>query len=195
MNQTSPERNLTEADLVRLAQRGSQEAWTELVGLHQQAVFRLAYLHLGDADEAADAAQDCFVRAFRSLGRFDLERPLRPWLLRIVSNLALNRRRSVGRYWAALQRTAREQPADEPSPVAGSERRGEAKELWLAVQKLPDKMQTILYLRYFLELSVDETASALDVPVGTVKSQTHRALAKMQDVIREEFPALKEEWT
>jgi DNA-directed RNA polymerase specialized sigma24 family protein len=44
-------------------------------------------------------------------------------------------------------------------------------------------------------LSVDETASALDVPVGTVKSQTHRALAKMQEVIREQFPALKEEWT
>ena len=71
---------------------------------HQQAVFRLAYLLLGDADEAEDVAQETFIRAYRALERFDASRPLRPWLLRIASNLASNQRRSIGRYFGALQR-------------------------------------------------------------------------------------------
>ena len=62
-------------------------AWTTLVGQQQEAVFRLAYLLLGDADEAQDVAQEAFIRAFRALHRFDPARPLRPWLLSITANL------------------------------------------------------------------------------------------------------------
>jgi RNA polymerase sigma-70 factor (ECF subfamily) len=184
---------MTETELVRQAQLGNQEAWTELVRLHQTGVFRLAYLHLGDADEAEDLAQECFVRAYRSLRRFDLERPLRPWLLRIVSNLASNRRRSIGRYWAALQRAGREQPLAQAGPERTTAVADDANELWAAVRRLPERMQLVLYLRYFLELSVEETAAALEGPTGTVKSQTHRALARLQDVIRTDFPSLQED--
>ncbi|UYN89660.1 MAG: sigma-70 family RNA polymerase sigma factor [Anaerolineales bacterium] len=184
---------MDEISLVAQARQGSQSAWAELVRLHQQAVFRLAYLHLGDAAEAQDAAQDCFVRAFRHLGRFDAQRPLRPWLLRIVANLARNRRRSAGRYWAALQRAARQQPQAADSPQPGREAAEQAEELWAAVRRLPQRQQTVLYLRYFLELSVEEAAQALDLPVGTVKSQTHRALQKLHEVIRADFPQLVED--
>ncbi len=186
---------MTETDLIRRAQLGHQEAWTELVRLHQTGVFRLAYLHLGDAAEAEDVAQECFVRAYRNLRRFDVERPLRPWLFRITSNLASNRRRSAGRYWAALQRAAREQPLAQAGPERTTTAADDADELWAAVRRLPQKMQTVLYMRYFLELSVEETAAALEVPVGTVKSQTHRALASLQEVIRKDFPSLQEDRT
>jgi RNA polymerase sigma-70 factor (ECF subfamily) len=152
----------------------------------------LAYLHLSDAAEAEDVAQECFVRAYRNLRRFDAERPLRPWLLRIASNLASNKRRSAGRYWAALQRAAREQPLVQAGPEKAGD---EANELWTAVKRLPAKMQSVLYLRYFLDLSVEETAAAMEQPAGTVKSQTHRALASLQEVIRKDFPSLREEWT
>lgn len=183
---------MDEASLIAGARRGSHAAWAELVRLHQDAVFRLAYLHLGDGAEAQDAAQDCFVRAFRHLGRFQANRPLRPWLLSIVSNLARNRRRSAGRYWAALQRAAREQPLAAEGPQAGTEAAQEAQELWGAVRRLPANMQNVLYLRYFLQLSVEETAHAMDVAEGTVKSQTHRALEKLHGIIRAEFPQLEE---
>lgn len=183
---------MQEKELIQLARHGDNTAWAELVRLHQQAVFRLAYLHLGDAAEAEDAAQDCLIRAFRSLRSFDDERPLRPWLLRIVSNLALNRKRSAGRYWAALQRAVRDEPLTADSPVAGAETKQQSEELWKAVQKLPGNMQNVLYLRYFLELSVDETALALEIAEGTVKSQTHRALERLQTIIKTEFTALYE---
>ena len=80
MDATSPERSLQETELIQRARRGDDAAWAELVRLHQQAVFRLAYLHLGDAAEAEDAAQDCLIRAYHNLSRFDETRPLRPWL-------------------------------------------------------------------------------------------------------------------
>ena len=181
---------LTEVELIQQSRRGDDAAWAELMRMHQDAVFRLAYLHLADPAEAEDAAQDCFIRAFRSLARFDASKPLRPWLLRIVTNLALNRKRSLGRYWAALNRAAQEQPAVDASPEIVQEGKAESRKLWTTVKMLPVKMQTILYLRYFLDLPVDETALALDLPEGTVKSQTYRALKKLRQIISEEDPHL-----
>ncbi len=183
---------MQEKELIQQARRGDNAAWAELVHLHQQAVFRLAYLHLGDAAEAEDAAQDCLIRAFRSLRSFDDGRPLRPWLLRIVSNLALNRKRSAGRYWAALQRAVRDEPRTAEGPARGTEAKQQSEELWRAAQKLPGNMQNVLYLRYFLDLSVDETAQTLEIAEGTVKSQTSRALERLQKIIKAEFPALQE---
>ncbi|MEW5987644.1 MAG: sigma factor, partial [Chloroflexota bacterium] len=92
-----------EAQWVARARQGDNAAWLGLVTQYQEAVFRLAYLILRDADEAEDVAQETFVRAFRSLGRFDSSRPLRPWLLTIAANLARNRRRAIGRYLAAAR--------------------------------------------------------------------------------------------
>lgn len=183
---------MDEASLIIKARGGDNAAWAELVRLHQSAVFRLAYLHLGDAAEAEDAAQDCMIRAFRGLHRFDVSRPLRPWLLRIVSNLARNRRRSLGRYFAALQKAARLEPEKVIEPHTSAEAAQNAQGLWQAVQSLPAAMQNVLYLRYFLELSVEETAESLEIAEGTVKSQTHRALARLQDLIRSDFPFLEE---
>jgi len=168
---------------------------------HQQAVFRLAYLLLGDADEAEDVAQETFIRAYRALERFDASRPLRPWLLRIASNLASNQRRSIGRYFGALQRLvlydpeararARgEPPADAlgaPGPTPE-----DAHSLWQAVRRLNPTDQEIIYLRYFLDLSEAEAATALEVAKGTVKSRTHRALSRLRAVVEREFPALRE---
>lgn len=181
---------LTEVELIQQSRRGDNAAWAELMRMHQDAVFRLAYLHLADPAEAEDAAQDCFIRAFRSLARFDLSKPLRPWLLRIVTNLALNRKRSLGRYWAALNRAAREEPAIDAGPELVQEEKAESRKLWSMVKMLPVKMQSILYLRYFLDLPVEETALALNLPEGTVKSQTYRALEKLRQIISEKAPNL-----
>lgn len=159
--------------------------------IHQEAVFRFAYLLLGDADDAKDIAQDAFLRAWKHLGTFDSQRSLRPWLLSIAANLARNRRRSAGRYFAALTRAFRERPlsADVEEQSAQS---FQAAELWKAVQKLNLLDQQIIYLRYFLELSVGETAQVLAVPEGTVKSRLSRALDKLRNIIQQDFPVLSE---
>ncbi len=179
-----------QADVVQRALRGDEAAFQLIVDEHREAVFRLAYLLLGDADDAEDLAQETFIRALRYLHRYDPERALRPWLLSIAANLARNRRRSLGRYWAALQRLAGQFPAESTTPESYSTQAFEADALWRAVRGLNGAEQEIIYLRYFLELSVAETAEALGVQPGTVKSRLHRALKRLREVIERDYPEL-----
>jgi RNA polymerase sigma-70 factor (ECF subfamily) len=183
---------LDESTLIRHAANGDATAWEPLVLAHQEAVFRLSYLLLGDPDDAEDIAQETFLRAWNHLKRFDTTRPLRPWLLSIASNLASNRRRSAGRYLAALTRAFRNEPISSPSIEEKSTRRMEASQLWKAVQTLNLPDQQIVYLRYFLDLSVAETAQALNIAQGTVKSRLSRALERLRGIIQDDFPVLAE---
>lgn len=184
---------MNEADQILLAQQGHEGAWATLVQQHQELLFRLAYLMLGDADEAADVAQEAFIRAFHALGRFDPARPLRPWLLQIAKNLARNRRRSVRRYLAAVGRWWQASPNQDEEPTAATMRTQEAQALWQAVQQLQMSDQEVIYLRYFLELSVADTATALGVAEGTVKSRLSRALIRLRTIVEQRFPGLQKE--
>ena len=182
---------MDESTLIRHATDGDAAAWEPLVLAHQEAVFRLCYLLLGDPDDAEDIAQETFLRAWKYLKRFDAARPLRPWLFSIASNLSSNRRRSAGRYFAALTRAFR----DEPTSVNTEEKSSQhvqANDLWKAVQTLNLPDQQIVYLRYFLDLSITETAEVLQVAEGTVKSRSSRALEKLRSVIKLDFPMLVE---
>ena len=180
----------SEAHFIQQARQGDAVAWEVLVRQHQEAVFRLSYLLLHNAKDAEDVAQEAFVRAFLALDSFDAERPLRPWLLQITRNLAKNKLRSLSRYWHMMKRWWQEQdPVTEPQQM----RRDEAAQLWQAVQQLRPKAQEVIYLRYFLEMSEAETAAALDIPPGTVKSRLHRALQQLKGVIEADFIALKDE--
>lgn len=182
-----------ESEIIERARQGDEAASNLLVERHRDAVFRLAYLMLGNAADAEDVAQEAFIQAFRTLDRFDVARPLRPWLLRITANRARNRRRAIGRYWGALQRFARQYAGETVSDVEiQNERQAEAYALWRAVRQLRVSEQEVIYLRYFLELSVDETATVLDVQPGTVKSRMHRALRQLRLVVERDFPLLQE---
>lgn len=169
---------MNESELIRRAQGGDSAAYDLLVQQHQQAVFRLAYLLLGERRDAEDIAQDAFIQAYRTLNRFDAERPLRPWLLRIVSNLASNRRRAIGRYLGALRRLVQAEGVIKPEREDPQSE--EAQELWQAVRKLERADQEIIYLRYFLELSTAETAETLGIAEGTVKSRLSRTLSRLR---------------
>jgi RNA polymerase sigma-70 factor (ECF subfamily) len=181
---------VTETQQIHLALQGNHTAWEALMRTHQEPVFRLAYLLLGDPDEAEDVTQETFVRAYRALKGFDAERPLQPWLLRIASNLAHNRHRSIGRYLAALTRFAREDPDGIKQTTIKPE--DDSQTLWQAVRQLAKPFQEVIYLRYFLDMSESEMVDALDVPAGTVKSRLHRALTRLRGIVERDFPELKE---
>lgn len=183
---------MSETELVSRASQGDSGAWESLVLMHQEALFRLAYLFLGDADEAADVAQEAFIRAYKSLDRFDTTRLLRPWMMSICANLARNRRRSIGRQLAALRRLVMKDPDHTASVEDRTTQRWQAHTLRRAVQRLSEHDQQVIYLRYFLDMSVEETAQVLEVASGTIKSRLHRALDRLQAVIEQEFPSLKD---
>lgn len=181
---------MIEAELIQQARQGDEAAWEALVASHQEAVFRLAYLLVGEAKDAEDVAQEAFIRAFRYLGTFDTSRAWRPWLLGITANLARNRRRAWGRYLHHLGRLARLTPEATLDPESEAAQQAEAHALWQAVRRLEGLDQEIVYLRYFLELSIEETAESLTIPPGTVKSRLHRALERLRGVVKQEFPML-----
>ena len=182
---------MDESTLVRQAANGDAAAWESLMVIHQEAVFRFAYLLLGDPDDAEDIAQESFLRAWKHFRSFDSRRSLRPWLLSITANLAKNRRRSAGRYLAALMRAFRDEPASE-NIEDQSARDFQAGELWKAVRRLSVLDQQIVYLRYFLDVPVAETAQILQVAEGTVKSRLSRAIEKLRGIIQQDFPVLIE---
>jgi RNA polymerase sigma-70 factor (ECF subfamily) len=171
-----------ERDLVLLAQRGDSRAYEELVRPHQEVAFRVAYVITRNAADAEDAAQDGLVKAWRALGRFRAGEPLRPWLLKIVANEARNRRRSSGRREHLALRAAHDfSGGAAPSPEETTLSHEERARLLAALDELPGQAREVLACRYLLGLSEDETAAALDVRLGTVKSRSNRALDRLRE--------------
>lgn len=181
------DRPLDEAELVERAKHGELRAWETIVRQYQGLAFRTAYLLCGSAADAEEAAQDGFVKAYRALGRFRRGAPLRPWLLRIVANEARNRRRSAGRREAlALRAATQDRPGDAvPSPEAALVSAEERTRLLAAVNELSEEHRLAIACRYFLELSEEETAAALGVRRGTVKSRLSRALERLRERLEE----------
>ena len=176
-------RPLDENELVERARAGDAGAFAALVRGHEEIAFRTAYLITGNAADAEDAAQEAFVKAHRALRRFRAGEPLRPWLLTIVANEARNRRRSAGQARrAGAARRGRGAPAGEaaPSPEAAllaGERRAA---LLGALGRLRDDDRLVIGCRYLLDLSEAETAAALRLRPGTVKSRLSRSLERLR---------------
>jgi RNA polymerase sigma-70 factor (ECF subfamily) len=173
-----------DTDLVRRAQLGDDDAIRGIVTTYQDIAFRTAYLITRSEEDARDAAQDGFIKALAALGRFDPTKPLRPWLLTIVSNEARNRVRSGRRREQLVLRITTEVTGDAaPSPEASAVAVDTRERLLARINVLPDDQRAVVALRYFAGLSEQETAAALGVRVGTIKSRHSRALARLRELI------------
>jgi len=173
--------------LIARAQRGDTAAYEEIVQRYQQIAFRTAYVITGSSADAEDAAQEGFVKAYRALDRFRLGADLRPWLLRIVANEARNRVRSSGRrHQLELRLTEGFRPGDAaPSPEAVAIAADDRRRLLAMVNALSEEDRLVIASRYFLQLSGEETAAALGIAEGTVKSRLSRALARLRARVEE----------
>jgi RNA polymerase sigma-70 factor, ECF subfamily len=170
-----------EADCVARARDGDHDAFAWLVARHADAARRTA-LHYGAGDDADDLVQEAMVKAFRRLSEYRGEAPFRSWLLSIVANEARNLHRSRRRRDEAGARLARSTPPPPPVDSAlevalAAERQ---RELIAAMRGLSPIEQEVITHRFLLDRSEAETAAHLDVPVGTVKSRTSRALARLR---------------
>ncbi|MGH2681607.1 MAG: RNA polymerase sigma factor [Actinomycetota bacterium] len=164
--------------LVERALLGDSDAYDELYRRHRDRVSRLAYLLLGDPDQAQDTAQEAFLVGWRDLRRLRDPGLFRPWVTGIAVNLCRRRRRATAR---ALAAAASESEA--PSPD-----QGDAVALRLAVRRavdaLPRHMQEVVVLRFYCGLGEAEMAETLGIAAGTVKSRLGRARARLALVLR-----------
>ncbi|MCI0521167.1 MAG: sigma-70 family RNA polymerase sigma factor [Chloroflexi bacterium] len=172
---------MTEDQLVRQAQMGDREAFAALVGLHERFVYNLALRSLGDAQDAADAAQDAFVRAWLGLPQFGGRAQFRTWLYRIVINQCINRSPRLRRYLDALtEEQFSELPAEEDVAAQVEERQLYA-HVHREVERLPEQYRLLVSLRYQHGLSYEEIASLLNLPLGTVKTGLFRAKSRLRE--------------
>jgi len=189
MRESVEGRPLDERNLIASAKNGETQAFEQLVRTHQGIALRVAYLVVRDLSEAEDVTQDAFVKVYRSLERFQLDAPFRPWLLRIVRNEALNRVRSAKR----RERLALQVTRDPVSGDAASS--PEAEVMWQEerghllglIEDLPERYRSVLYCRYLLDLSEEETSVMLGLLVGTVKSRSSRALQRLRKSLAVEY--------
>jgi RNA polymerase sigma-70 factor (ECF subfamily) len=165
-------------DLLIEAAKEDPAAFADLVRRHQDALFHFLYRMTGNREDAEDLAQEAFVRIYRALPRFRSGSPFKPWMYKIAVNLAIN-------HYNARKPTAQlaeEYPSASPftSPELMAELRETQRDLRKALLQLPEQYRAILLLRHLNELSYQDIADALGVPIGTAKVRLHRARKMLQ---------------
>jgi RNA polymerase sigma-70 factor (ECF subfamily) len=175
---------MTDGELIARVGEGDRGAFEVLYGRYARPVFALALRRLGDRGRAEDAVQETFTSVWRSAGSYRLERgPGAPWLYAVARNAIVDRRRSRSEPPTEVPET----PSTEPEPAERAEASWTAWRVHRALAELPDTERTVLELAYWSELSQSEIAEFLDIPLGTVKTRTRTALARLADALEGEL--------
>jgi RNA polymerase sigma-70 factor (ECF subfamily) len=172
-----------EAQLVGRALAGDQAAFGDLVGRYTGAVYNQAYRMLGNPQEAEDAVQEVFLRAFRRLDSYDPGRRFVTWLLTIGSNYCIDRLRRRRMSWLTLDDVAFWLTSGEPGPERTALEGERQRQVQQALQRLPESYRSVTVLRYWQDLSYLEIAEALSLTEATVKTRLHRARKMMRDAL------------
>ncbi len=177
--------------LVRRCLAGDERAFRELVERYQPQVYSLALHMVRRVEDAEDVTQETFIRVFRALGRYDLARPFGAWLMTITSRLCIDHIRR--RKFSPISLTQREPGSDEEYSIdvrdpglKPDERVVHAEEERRSVElidSLPPHYRIVVLLRHQQQLSYEEIAEALTLPLGTVKARIHRARALLKERI------------
>jgi RNA polymerase sigma-70 factor (ECF subfamily) len=174
----------SDAELIQRAGEGDRGAFEALYRRYARPVFGLALRRLGDRGRAEDAVQETFASVWRSARTYRPERgPGAPWLYAVARNAIADR--------ARRRQEPPAEPLDRPSLDGGPPERAESE--WVrwrvhrALEDLPERERELIALAYWSELSQSEIAERLDIPLGTVKSRTRSALARLADVLEGEL--------
>ncbi len=184
----------TDADLVREAVGGSQEASRELVERYQRPVFSLVLRMVKSREVAEEVAQEAFIKAFANLERYDHAHKLSSWLFKIAHNTAIDHLRRRGPEQLSLAEPEEGEPglahslADEgsPDPEALTLHGDLGRALERALGALRADYREVMVLRFYEGLAYEEIAEVMDLPLGTVKTHIHRARKELARLMRQE---------
>jgi RNA polymerase sigma-70 factor (ECF subfamily) len=175
MNVPSPSPDLM---LARLAARGRTEAWEELLALYSERIYNLAFHFAGSAADAEDLTQEIFLRLYQNLRLYRGDVPLAAWALRLSRNLCIDhyrRTRREHRSSILSEEILERMPAGGDDPQAEAQKRQQLRAVYRELEAMSEDLAEVVLLRDLQGWSLEETATWLEVPVGTVKSRLHRA--------------------
>ncbi len=175
-----------EQGLVKRTLKGDLGAYGELVQAYQVSVFNVCFRILGNRQEAEDLTQDAFLRAYQHLSSYDPARPFGPWMRTLAANLCFNflKRRGPIRAtpedeWDNLEETPKR------NPEKALERSQEGQQVYQALWKLPPAQRLAVELRHFQDMSYQEMAETMNLPLNTVKSHLYRGRQTLADLLEE----------
>lgn len=178
-------------DLVVRARDGDVQAFATIVRSHQKRVYGVAMRMTRRHEVADDIAQETFVRAYSHLDRFELGRPLAPWLVRIAVNLSINHLNGAAKrekQFAEGDGPAGEPPAEgQPDPLSGLLSKEFHEALNAAVDVLPAEQKAVFVLKVHEEMRYEEIATALGISMGTVMSRLFRARQKLKEMLKDYY--------
>ncbi len=182
--------------LSRYRDEGRPEDFNALVRRYERELYRYLVRYVGEKSLADDVFQNTFLQVHLKRGLYESGRPVRPWLYAIATHQAVDALRKAGRHPTVSldhrSSTGESDPSalvdllvsDTPGPLTNLQ--GEERKQWVreAIEKLPETLRQTLILAYFQDLKYREIADILKIPVGTVKSRLHAALAKLEELAR-----------
>jgi len=175
----------TEAALIRRCQAGDKEAFEPIVRRYAGAACGAAYVRLGCHDEALDASQEAFVRAWRHIKRFDTHAPFFPWYAAILRNVCIGRLRHRARRRTVSLPDDHRDPSSDGDPVLLAERSERRDRIWRALLRLTPDHREIILMAHFQGMAYREMADALGIPIGTVMSRLHNARQALRERLSE----------
>lgn len=188
--------SLTEAEWLRLAQQKDEDAFGHLIETYQTPVYNLCYRMLGNAEEAEDAAQETFWRAYQAIHRYDPNRSFITWLLSIAAHycIDLQRKRRLPTIDLDL---ATDLDAPDPGPIPEKivGQRQEQEAIGRVLARLNEQDRVVIILRYWQEFSEIEIAKSLSLTVPAVKSRLHRARKQLAVLMMQSQPLTVERST
>jgi RNA polymerase sigma-70 factor (ECF subfamily) len=162
------------------AQEGNAEAFSRLVETYQRPVYNLCYRMLNDAGDAEDAAQETFLRAYRSLKAYDRSRPFPTWLLSIAAHYCIDQARKRRMTIVSMDDLPyQELPDNNPGPESAMGRKEEQGRVRALLGTLTDTDRAAVIMYYWYEFSYEEIGEALSLSLSAVKSRLHRARLSM----------------
>jgi RNA polymerase sigma-70 factor, ECF subfamily len=174
---------LPDSELVRLAKEGDREALDELCARHVASVYRTCRGVLGDDDEAADATQECFVKAVRALPRFRGDASFRTWLLTIAGNEAKGVFRKRKRRAEQALESAGPLVSDQPEAGEVTALNQEAEQARVMVARLPDKQRLAVTLRIDEGLSFKEIGEIIGSSEGSARVNYHHGIRRLREMM------------
>lgn len=170
----------TDQEAVQRCLAGDTDAFSTLVERYGGRVYNIALRITNDTDAAADCAQEAFIRAYRALHQYDASLPFGPWIYRIATNTSLNHVQRWHAHETPVEVFPESVEPDDAGPESSALKREELDEVLAAMAELPAHYRAALALRHMQQLSYQEVADSLGIPLGTVKTHLHRARAALK---------------
>ena len=178
-----------EAQWLIQAQKGDPQAFSHLVEAYQRPVYNLCYRMLNNAEDAEDAAQETFLRAYKAIKRYDKNRPFATWLLSIAAHYCIDKIRKRRMKIVSMDELPQLYMSDDsPGPEALVSRSIEQKQVQTLLETLSPTDRAAVVMYYWYDFSYDEIAGSLSLSLSAVKSRLHRARRSMAQEWMEQNP-------